>query len=156
MKAINKDILCSSFVKILAIRGRSIADRDRGEYPNLWKSKEKDIEIIISSDDNEAAISARSKAADSSYEEYKTEIVFSNRILTERMASFDNLTLYNHNHNLSFKLIILEQCVYVCYFLPETSVHNSSVIKYKSNTGAYEAFVHYYNAVKEMSTEQIK
>lgn len=152
LKDINKDMLDSSSIKLLAIRGRSITEHDRGEYPSLWKKIDKDIEIIISSDDNDIAIATRSKAAGSSEEEYRMDITYSNKILKERMIRYKNLSVYNHHENLSFKLIILEHCVYVCYFLPEQSVHKSSVIKYKSDTGAYDAFVHYYESLKDKNT----
>ncbi len=148
LKEINRDILKSPFVKILAIRARSITEHDRGDYPSLWKSIDKKIEIIISSEDNDTAILARCTASGSSPEEYRMDISYSNKILRERMSRYRNLTVFNHHENLSFRLIIMEQCVYVCYFLPEKSVHKSSVIKYKSNTGAYDAFMHYYNSLR--------
>ena len=157
LKEINRDMESSSYIRILAIRGRSITQHDIGDYPSLWKSTTKEIEIVISSEDNDAAITARSKALGSSVDEYKMDIAYSNTILLNRMSQYKRLKVFNHHENLSFKLIIMEQCIYVCYFLPKKSVHNSSVIKYKCDTGAYEAFVHYYESLKgKPSTIEMK
>lgn len=147
-KDINRDMESSPTINILAIRGRSFTDRERGEYPCLWSDTSKEIEIIVSSENNNEAIKARSSASDSSPEEYRMDILYTNQVLLKRTEKFPNMSVYNHHENLSFKLIILEQCVYVCYFLPEQSVHKSNTIKYKKDTGAYEAFLHYYNVLK--------
>lgn len=152
VKEINKDMERSTSIRILSIRGRSFTNSNQAEYPSLWNSNNKIMEIIISSDDNSIAINSRSKATKISAEEYKLGITYSNKILSNRLNTFKNLKVFNHMENLSFKLIIMDQCVYVCYFLPEKAVHNSSVIKYKSDTGAYDAFLHYYNSLKNSKT----
>lgn len=148
LKAINKDIEISSSIKILSIRGRSVTNPNQGGYQSLWSSNNKEMEIIISSINNDIAIDSRSNATNISAEEYKLGIIYSNEILANRLTTYKNLKVFNHMENLSFKLIIMEQCVYVYYFLPEKNVHKSSVIKYKNDTGAYDAFLHYYNSLK--------
>lgn len=160
LRDINIDIEKSKFVKILAIRGKSIADKKDGKYPSLWKKAGKNIEIIISDKNNQEAIKARSDAIGCDSKEYKMDIEYSNKILRNRMRSNNNLLVYNHKENLSFKLIILEHCIYVCYFLPKESVHKSNVVKYKSNTGAYDAYLHFYSVLKNsnstlLSSEEI-
>ena len=153
-KNINEEILNSTSIKILSLRGSSIVNPDKCDFPNLWTDKNKEIEIILASPDNIGVIEERSNALKISKEEYKLLIQQSFDILNIKKTDYKYLSFYTHMENLTFKLIMLEHCIYVFYFLPEKSVHKSTVIKYKSNTNAYEAFKGYYDNFKKI--EQTK
>jgi len=153
LKAINKDIAKSNSVRILSVRGKSIVDSD--VYASLWDSTQlqKRIEIITSSPDNDAVIIERSQANNTSRDEYRTEMQFAYNVLMIKKQEFQNLSIFQHMESPSFKLIILDQCLYVSYYLREKNVNKSRLIKYKSNNGAYDAFLHYYETTKKHSTE---
>ena len=158
-KAVNKDTLKSNTVKILSIRGKSIVESS--EYPNLWNPNltNKQIELIVSALDNDQVILDRSKANNIDVEEYKQQMKYAQDILDIKEQKYGNLTVYHHKENPAFKLIILDHCLYVSYYLRENNVNRSRLVKYKSENGAYNAFLQYYETVKKhavIETRKIK
>jgi hypothetical protein len=151
---INKEILKTTFIKILSLRGNSIVIPDKCGFPNLWADKNKEIEIILSSPDNAIVIEDRSNVLKIQKDEYKLILSQSIDMLNTKKNTFKHLSFYTHMENLTFKLIILEHCIYVFYFLPVKSVHKSQALKYKSNTNTYEVFNFYYENLKK--TNQTK
>lgn len=148
LKDINKDIKESKEIKMLIIRGTSLTDNDGGKYPSLWLDPSKKIEIILSSEDNAALIEDRAKATNDSPVIYRQKIINSNNILLLKMKDYCNLSIYKHTELLSFKLVICNQSLYVFYYPSKGDSHSSVTIRYKNNTGAYNAFTNYYEILK--------
>ena len=150
-KAINKDIAKSDSVRILSIRGKSLVESS--EYPSLWEDQkqQKKIEVIVSSLKNDLAIAERSQANNTSKEEYIAQMQYAQNIFTLKTKIFPNLTVLNHMENPPFRLVVLDHCLYVSYYLKENNVNKSRLVKYKSENGAYNAFLQYYENILKHS-----
>ncbi len=154
-KAINNDMRQASEVKTLAVRGQSLIDKNA--FSNLWDTENcnRKIEIIISDIDNQKLISQRSKANCIGEDTYKKGIEIVLKELTTKQQIYQNLTLLTHTTDLSFKLFIMDHCMYVLYYQNNKNVNKSRIVKYKSDTGAYMAFQHYYDSIKSNSSIKI-
>lgn len=146
-KMINKEINLSNSIYILAIRGKSFVDSDNSTciYPAIWKDFNKIIEIIIA-DLNNNVINDRSHALNIDREEYELSIKI-------RKRSFRNLKLYKHNTELPFRIIILDECLFLFYYPESGSIHSENIIKYEKGSTAFYAFQKYYESVQKSSTE---
>lgn len=152
---INKEIKSSNKVNILAIRGKSFIDSDKFSciYPSIWEDKNKNIEIIISKSDNNI-VDIRSKANNIVKEDYQLSIKSLCESIKIRKKTYNKLKLYTHNVELPFRLIILDQCMFLFYYPESGTVHTQNVIRYDKNSAAFYAFQKYYDSVKKSSEEE--
>ena len=150
-RAIDRDIAKSESVRILTIRGKSIVDI----YPSLWDNDKtgRRIEIIVSRLDNDSVIQERSRANNTSIDLYKNEMSYAYNGLKLKRNKFGNLSIFLHKENPAFRLIILDEYLYVSHFLPEKNVNKSRLIRYQKSNGAYIAFLHYYETIKKHSAQ---
>lgn len=153
-KMINKEINLSNSIYILAIRGKSFVDSDNSTciYPAIWKDFNKTIEIIIA-DLNNNVITDRSHALNIDREEYELSIKMLYDSIKIRKRSFRNLKLYKHNTELPFRIIILDECLFLFYYPESGSIHSENIIKYEKGSTAFYAFQKYYESVQKSSTE---
>ena len=153
-KMINKEISASSAIHILAIRGKSFADSDNSTciYPAIWEDYNKTIEIMIA-DLNNNIIKDRSRALNIDRDEYELSIETLYAALKIRKRSFRNLKLYKHTTELPFRIIMLDECMFLFYYPESRSVHSENVIKYKKGSTAFFAFQKYYESVQKTSIE---
>ena len=147
-KDINKQMANSKSVKILAMRSSGLALDERCCYPNLWIDKNRTIEIVLSSLSNAAAIKERAAAINVTDEVYAQGIRHSFEALKLK-KDYNNFGVYEHNSDLSFKLVILENYVYVFYYNEHISIHKSTVIRYSKKNITHEAFERYYDNIKK-------
>lgn len=154
-KLINEEVKSSNSVKILAIRGKSFVDSDKSActYPAIWEDKNKDIEIIIAKISN-SVVDVRSKANNIDKEDYQLSIKTLCESIKIRKKSYNKLRLYTHNIELPFRLIILDDCLFLFYYPESGSVHTQNVIRYEKNSAAFYAFQKYYDSVKNSSEEE--
>ena len=149
-REINKSIRRSKKIGILAIRGKSFVDSDKTSciYPAIWEDRKKEIEIIISDTYNSKMIKERSFAIGQTPEEYELSIKTTIEALKIRKANYLNLNIYTHRVELPFRIIILDECLYLFYYPKTGSVHTSKVILYEKESSAYYAFEKYYESIK--------
>lgn len=154
-KLINNAIEKSNSIRILAIRGKSFVDSDKSTciYPAIWSDKNKKIEIIISNSTNNI-INVRSIANNIDSEDYQLSIKALCESIKIRKKNYPKLKLYTHNVELPFRIIILDECMFLFYYPESGSVHTQNVIRYEKENSAFYAFQKYYDSVKIMSHEE--
>lgn len=154
-KLINNAIEKSNSIRILAIRGKSFVDSDKSTciYPAIWSDKNKKIEIIISNSTNNI-INVRSIANNIDTEDYQLSIKALCESIKIRKKSYPKLKLYTHNVELPFRIIILDECMFLFYYPESGSVHTQNVIRYEKENSAFYAFQKYYDSVKIISHEE--
>lgn len=153
-RLINKEINLSNSIYILAIRGKSFVDSDNLTciYPSIWKDFNKTIEIIIA-DLNNDVINDRSHALNIDKEEYELSIKMLYDSIKIRKRNFRNLKLYKHNTALPFRIIMLDNCLFLFYYPESGSIHSENIIKYEKGSTAFYAFQKYYESIQKSSVE---
>lgn len=154
-KIINKEINLSNNICILAIRGKSFVDSDKSTciYPSIWEDKNKSIEIIIANESN-SVIGARSIANNIDIDDYKLSIKTLCLSIKIRKKTYPKLRLYTHNTELPFRIILLDNCMFLFYYPESGSVHTQNIIRYESESAAFYAFQKYYESIKKTSKEE--
>ena len=70
-------------------------------------------------------------------EEYELSIKMLYDSIKIRKRSFRNLKLYKHNTELPFRIIILDECLFLFYYPESGSIHSENIIKYEKGSTAF-------------------
>ena len=138
-------------VKILAIRGNSLADQ-KGDLNFLFSRPDVNIMLGLSDGENERLLRRRSVVNSSDITYYKKELDIAKYKIVKNYLNKNKLTFFSHNIDLCFRLIIFDNALYVSFF-GVTPAKKSEVYRYNSNTQMFEAFNHYFESVFVISTK---
>lgn len=146
---IKNDAKLSREIRILSIRGLSYIGED-GDFNFIWSDISKRIEIVIS-DLSNVSIRKRSSIYKENKEKYLKEMEDVHNFILDKKKVFENLSYYNHEEDLVFRLIILEKQIYVSFLIAGQKASESQIYRFDRDSQMYTAFLTYYKNVRRKS-----
>ena len=161
LESLKNDIMTADSVKILSMRGEVIGE----EIDDLLQKNACKVTVVISSLNNNA-IEKRRMALGEAEDVYKTRLVQTSDIYKALGLTIGDveeegkIRLKFHKHDISSRLIFVDDCVYVSVYPKKGKINDTEHAKYKkkNNTGrsAYTAYEHYFNSILKYAEDYAK